>query len=158
VTVADLVSDGKIRVYFVTTIANINAPTTTELNAGLRLDQNMTADGLDRSFDTADVDLSALSSTFDTKGVGRRTPTVGITLKRQTGSDTLAAALVYQAVGYIVVRDNIDASTAWATGQSCEVFPVACKQGSKAYGPNTVQRLAVPMTVTSDPALAAVVA
>jgi hypothetical protein len=156
--VADLVSDGKIRVYWVVTISNINAPTVAELNAGLRLDQNMTADGLDRSFDTADVDLSSLSSTFDTKGVGRRGPSVGVTLKRQTGTDTLAAALVYQAVGYLVVRDNLDANTAWATAQVCEVFPAACKQGSKAYGPNSVQKLAVPMTVTADPALAAVVA
>lgn len=154
----DLVSDGKIRVYWATAIANINAPTVAELNAGLRLDANMTADGLDRSFDTADVDLSSLSSTFDTKGVGRRGPSIGVTLKRQTGTDILAAALVYQAVGFLVVRDNIDASTAWTIAQVCEVFPAACKQGSKAYGPNSVQRLTIPMTVTADPALAAVVA
>jgi hypothetical protein len=156
--VTDLVSDGKIRVYWLTACANINTPTTTELNAGMRLDQNMTADGLDRSFDTADVDLSALSSTFDTKGVGRRTPTIGVTIKRQTGTDAIAAALTYQAPGFLVVRDNIDANTAWTTGDKCEVYPATCKQGSKAYGPNTVQRVTIPMTVTSDPALAAVVA
>jgi hypothetical protein len=156
--VADLVSDGNIRVYWLTACANIAAPTVAELNAGLRLDQNMTADGLTRDFETADVDLSSLSSTFDTKGIGRRGPSIGVTLKRQTGTDTLAAALSYAAAGFLVVRDNILASTAWTIAQICEVFPAACKQGSKAYGPNTVQRLSIPMTVTADPSLAAVVA
>jgi hypothetical protein len=34
---ADVVADGKTRVYWVTTISNQNAPTTTELNAGMDL-------------------------------------------------------------------------------------------------------------------------
>lgn len=155
---ADLLSDGNIRVYWVTTISNINAPSVAELNAGLRLDQNMTPDGLTREFDTADVDLGALSSTFDTKGVGRRGPSVGVVLKRQTGTDTLKAALAYQAVGFLVVRDTIAATTAWTIAQLAEVYPAQCKQGTPGFGPNTVQRWSVPMNVTADPALAAVVA
>jgi hypothetical protein len=43
---ADITSDGKTRVYWVTSIANINAPTTTELNAGIDLTSTLTADGL----------------------------------------------------------------------------------------------------------------
>jgi hypothetical protein len=43
---ADITADGKTRVYWVTTISNINAPTTTELNAGIALQATMTADGL----------------------------------------------------------------------------------------------------------------
>lgn len=154
----DLVSDGKIRITWGTAFANPNAPTVAELNAALRIDQNVTPDGLDRSFDTADVDNSSISSTFDTASVGRRKPTLGVTLKRQTGTDTIAAALAYQAAGFLVIRDNLDATTAWATGQSVEVYPAQVKQGSKANAPNTVQRLAVPMTPTSDPFLSAVVA
>lgn len=155
---ADLVSDGKIRVYYVPTISNTNAPTTTELNAGTRLDTIITVDGLDRSAATADVDLSALSSTFDTKGVGRRTPSLSLTIKRQTGTDTVANTLTYQSTGYIVVRDNIDASTAWTASQVCEVYPVAFGEKNKAYGPNTVQRYTVPCMVTGDPSYAATVA
>jgi hypothetical protein len=34
---ADIPGDGKIRAYWVTSIANQNAPTTTELNAGIDL-------------------------------------------------------------------------------------------------------------------------
>lgn len=154
----DLLSDGNIRVYWVTTIANINAPTVAELNAGTRMDTVMTADGLHRDFETASVDNSALSSTFDTESVGRRKPALGVTIKRQTGTDTVANLLAYQASGYLVVRDNIAASTAWAVSQTAEVYPAQCKQKSPMYGPNTVQRYDVPMASTSDPALPATVA
>jgi hypothetical protein len=155
---ADLVSDGKIRVYYVPTISNINAPTTTELNAGTRLDTTITSDGLDRSWATAEVDTSALSSTFDTKNVGRRTPTLNLTIKRQTGTDTVKTTLAYGGTGYIAIRDNIDAGTAWASAQTLEVFPVAFGEHNKANGPNTIQRYTVPCYVTSDPSLAAAVA
>lgn len=151
---ADLVSDGKIRVYWVPGtggIANKAAPTVAELNAGTRLDQTMTPDGLDISFATAEVDNSALSSTFDTRKAGRRTPTIGVTVKAQDGTDTILGLLTYQAEGYLAVRRNIDASTAWASTQKAEVFPVQCGMRSKAYGPNTIQRFTVNLFCTADP-------
>lgn len=155
----DLVSDGKIRIHWATSLANPNAPTAAELNAALRLDKLVTADGLRREFTTASVDNSAISSTFDTEQVGRRKPSnLGVTLKRQTGVDSAVAALSYQASGWLVVRDNLDAETAWATGQALEVYPAQCKQGSKANAPNTVQRMMVDMSPISDPFLFAVVA
>lgn len=154
----DLVSDGKLRVYYVPTIANTAAPTTTELNAGTRLDSTMTADGLEISFATADVDNSALSSTFDTRQAGRRTPSISVTIKRQTGTDTIYNLLTYQTTGYLAVRRNIDASTAWASAQAVEVYPIQCGQSSQAYGPNTIQRYTVPLMVTTDPNTVAAVA
>lgn len=155
----DLVSTGKIRIAWATAIANINAPTVAELNAALRIDTVVTADGLNREFETAEVDTSAISSTFETASVGTRKPSnLGVVIKRQTGTDTVAAALTYQAAGYLVIRDNIDASTAWAAGQNVEVYPAQCKQGGKAQAINTVQRLTVGMTPTADPALSALVA
>lgn len=155
---ADLVSDGKLRVCYVPTISNIAAPTTTELNAGTRLDTSMTPDGLDTSFSTADVDNSSLSSTFDTKKAGRREPTVAVTVKRQTGTDTIYNLLAYQVEGYLAVRRNLDAATAWASAQAVEIFPIQCGQANAAYGPNTIQRYTVPMKVTSDPNTASAVA
>lgn len=158
---ADLVSDGKIRVYWVPGtggIANKAAPTVAELNAGTRLDATMTPDGLDISFATAPVDASALSSTFDTEKAGRRKPTLGVTVKAQDGTDTILGLLTYQAEGYLVVRRNIDAGTAWAAAQKAEVFPAQCGMRSKAYGPNTMQRFTVGMFATSDPDDAATVA
>lgn len=155
----DLVTDGFIRVYWVLAIANINAPTVAELNAGTRLDTTMTADGLNISASTAAVDLSALSSTYGTEGVGRRSfSDPSLTIKRQTGTDSVFNALVYQTNGFVVVRRNVLASTAWASGDKAEVYPAQLGERSQAYGPNTVQRYSVPFKVTSDPNTNATVA
>ena len=154
---ADLLSDGNIRVQWVPTISNINAPTTTELNAGTRMDTVMTPDGLRTPFDSADVDNSKLSSTFDTAQVGRRNVKPGVTYVRQVPR-ILENILVYQAQGNLVVRRETTAGTAFATGQKLEVYPVQCKAPSQTYGPNAMQRVDVDMTSTSDPAVDATVA
>lgn len=154
---ADLVSDGYIRVYWVPTISNINAPTTTELNAGTRLDTYMTPDGLKTPADTADVPNSKLSSTYDTNQVGRRKVEPEVTYIRQMPR-VLEATLVYQASGNLVVRREVAASTAWTSSQKVEVYPVQCKQPDPAYGPNEMQMITVGMTSTADPATDATIA
>jgi hypothetical protein len=151
---ADLISDGKIRVYWVPGtggIANKSAPTVAELNAGTRLDVVMTPDGLDLSFATAAVDNSSLSSTFDTEKAGRRKPSGKLTIKRQDGTDTIFALLAYQSEGFLAIRRNIDASTAWTIAQKAEVYPAQTGMRSQGYGPNTIQRYDVPLFFTSDP-------
>jgi len=154
----DLVSDGKIRVTWAPSVANINAPTVAELNAGLRLDTVMTPDGLQISAKTADVDTSSLSSTFDTSRAGRRGFDVSVKFKRQDAADTALSTLVFRAVGFLVVRRTVDAGTANTVGDKCEVYPGECKEGVRGYGANAVQTVETPIGVTSDPAVAAVVA
>jgi hypothetical protein len=155
--VADLISDGMIRVYWVPTISNINAPTTGELNAGTRLDTYMTPDGLRTPAETADVPNSKLSSTYDTAQAGRRKFTLGVTYIRQMPR-VLEATLVYQASGNLVVRREVTAVTAFASTQKIEVYPAQCKQPSPAYGPNTMQMIDVDMTSTADAAFDATIA
>src|SRR5258708_36513503 len=102
----DIVVDGFTRVAYVPTIANIAAPTTTELNAGILLTSVMTPDGL-TGFEptTADVDNSSLNSTFDTKTIGRDSFSgTKLILKKQSGTDTAYATLLRGVAGYIVVR------------------------------------------------------
>jgi hypothetical protein len=155
--VADLVSDGMLRVTWVTSISNINAPTTTELNAGTRLDTYMTPDGLRTPAETADVPNAKLSSTYDTAQAGRRKFTLGVTYIRQMPR-VLEALLVYQASGYLVVRREVTSGTAFASTQKVEVYPAQCKQPSPAYGPNTMQMIDVDMTSTADAAFDATIA
>lgn len=155
---ADLISDGKIRVYWVTSISSLSGPTTTELDAGIRLDEDMTPDGLSITPSTADVDTSSLSSTFDTRKAGRRSFDISVKIKRQSSSDTTRTTLVYQAEGYLVVRRDVDASTAWTSAQKCEVYPAQCGEPTLSYGPNTVQAYEVPLKLTADPETAATVA
>lgn len=155
---ADLVSDGKIRVVWAPTVANIAAPTAAEAAAGLRLDQVMTPDGLKVTAKTADVDTSSLSSTYDTSRAGRRGFDVSVEIKRQDSGDTALTTLVYRATGFLLVRRTIDASTAAVAAQVWEVYPGECKQGSDSYGPNKVQARVIEIGVTADPNTAAVMA
>lgn len=150
----DLVSDGKIRVMWVpgaAGIANIAAPTVAELNAGLRADTQMTPDGLTTNPATADVDTSSLSSTFDTKRSGRRGFTNMIKVKRQDSADTLLTTMVYRANGFLVVRRNIDAGTAFAAAQKVEVYPSECGEPTPGYGPNTIQTSEIPLLNHTEP-------
>jgi hypothetical protein len=145
----------------VSTIANINAPTTAELNAGIALQSTMTADGLN-GFQpaTADVDTSSLDSTFSTTVNGRTSfDNTSVRLKKQSGTDTIFTTLTRDTAGYVVIRRSITASTAWASAQACEVYPALCGEVSRLDPePNTVERYEIPMKITASPALRAAVA
>jgi hypothetical protein len=153
--VADIFSDGMTRVAYVAAISNQAAPTTTELNLGILLQSLITADGL-VGFEatTADVDNSALDSTFDTVGIGRDSYSgTLLRLKKQTvGADTAYATLIRGATGYIVIRRDVASTTAWTAGDAVEVYPIVCGR-RKRLSPekNTVTRYEVPTKITSAP-------
>lgn len=155
---ADLVSDGKIRVTWFPACANINAPTVAELNAGLRLDTVMTPDGLGVAASTANVDTSSLSSTFDTQRAGRRSFKNSLKIKRQDAADTALSTLVYRATGFLHVRRTVDAATAHAIADKGEVYPSECGQATLTYGANQIQAMDIELLTTSDASTAAVTA
>lgn len=158
---ADIYVDGYTRVAWVPTISNINAPTTTELNAGVLLTTVLTQDGLmGFEAETAEVDTTSLASTFDTKGIGRdQFSNTGLRLKKQSGTDTAYTTLTRGTAGYVVVRRDVAYDTAWASSQAIEVYPVVCGQ-TKNLSPeaNAVRKYEVPTPITSAPALRAAVA
>jgi hypothetical protein len=160
--VADVFADGNTRVSFVSAIASQAAPTTAELNAGVLLQSFLTADGL-MGFEasSAEVDTTALASTFNTKTIGRDDFSgTGLRLKKQTyGSDTVFSTLTRGTSGYIVIRRGTTESTAWASTQAVEVYPVTCGQ-TKFLAPeaNSVQKYEVPTPVTAAPTLRGAVA
>lgn len=158
---SDLISDGKTRVVWASSIANIAAPTTTELNAGADFTTRITPDGLKLDPSTADVDTSSLASTFDTKTVGRVGFDVELTFKRGStgGEDLPYTTLKYNVSGYLVVRRGVDYATAWATSQKCEVYPITCGEpANSSPAANEVMKFMSPMRVTSAPSTAATVA
>ncbi|MEW5658356.1 hypothetical protein ABGT92_23920 [Streptomyces cinereoruber] len=158
---ADLISDGKTRVYWVPSVANINAPTVAELNAGADYTQRITPDGLKLDPSTADVDTSSLASTFDTKTVGRVGFDVELTFKRgDTGPEDLPyTTLKYGVSGFLAVRRGVAYATAWAAGQKAEVYPITCGEPQNVSpAANEVMKFVSPMRVTSAPATAATVA
>lgn len=157
----DITSDGKTRVAWVTSIANINAPTTTELNAGILLQSTLTADGLaGLQPETADVDTSSLASTFSTNVNGRTSfSNTRLRLKKQSGTDTIFTTLVRDTAGYLVIRRSVAESSAWASAQGVEVYPALCGEVARMDPePNSVERYEIPLKITSSPALRAAVA
>lgn len=158
---ADITSDGKTRAYWVTSISNQNAPTTTELNAGFDLTSTLTADGLaGLNPDTADVDTSSLASTFSTTINGRTSfSNTQLTLKRQSGTDTIFTTLVRDTAGFLVVRRSVAQATAWTSAQAIEVYPALCEEVSRMDpAPNTVERYVIGLKITASPSLRAAVA
>lgn len=159
---SDIYGDGQVRVAYVPTIANIASPTTTELNAGILLHDTMTPDGLQGyEATTADVDTSALSSTYDTVTIGRDSFSgPALRLKKQTvGADTIRTTLSRGTTGYTVVRRGIPAATAWASTQQVEVYPIICGR-RKEMPPekNTLLKYEVPTKIWQSPNPDAVVA
>jgi hypothetical protein len=156
---ADLLGDGMIRVSWVPSIASVSGPTVAELNAGTPLEMILTPDGLNLNPDNAKVDTSALGSTFNTEGIGRRTYGPELTFKRLTPTDTAWNLLPYRAAGYIVVRRNLDRTVAWAAGQQVEVYPVQAGEPKPVTpAPNEVQKFSSAMAMTAEPDTRATVA
>lgn len=159
---ADVYSDGNVRVAFVAAISNQNAPTTTELNAGILLQSTLTADGL-VGFEatTAEVDTSKLASTFNTKTIGRDdySGTMLRLVKQTVGADTIRTTLSRGTTGFIVIRRGILETTAWASSQQIEVYPIVCGR-RKEITPtaNSVMKYEVPTPITAAPSPDATVA
>lgn len=158
---ADLISDGNTKVAWVTSIANINAPTTTELSSGFDWTTRLTPDGLKTDPTTADVDTSSLASTFGTNQPGRRSYSCEITFKRGSTptEDQPYSTLGYGVAGYLVVRRGVAFATAFTSGDRVEVYPVACGEPQNiAPAANEVMKVSVELKVTSDAATHATVA
>jgi hypothetical protein len=152
--VADIIVDGRTKVYLVPAVSNIAAPTTTELNAGTSIEGLMTPDGL-IGFEptTADVDNSALNSQFDTLLPGRASFSgTTVRLKKQSGTDLVYNAYPRDIVVFVAIRRGTLASIAWASGDKVEIYPA--QTGEPRNLPpaaNEVQKYEIPLKITSTP-------
>lgn len=120
---ADIVSDGNVRVSWVTTISNTAAPTTAELNAGVALESFITPDGLKIDTSTDGIDNSALNSTQSTQMAGRRTDSIELTMKNQGQGAAPWTTFANKPSGYLVIRRSVSSATAWTASQKVQVFP-----------------------------------
>lgn len=155
-----VIIDGRVRVTFAVTIANVGLPTVAELNAGTALQTYITPDGLDIGMDTGGVDNSNLASKFTTNRAGRKKPGISITFHHEgPGSDVPYLLLPYQAVGFIIVRRGTDSTIAWTVADKVEVYPVDCGESVQTKpAPDSTWDFTVPMFVMADPNTRAVVA
>ncbi len=158
---ADIIADGRTRAAWVTTIANIAAPTVAELNAGILLQNTLTPAGLKGlQPETAKVDASSLASTITLQRNGRAgIDGAMLEFKKQDGTDTIYDTLLFQVTGYLVVRTSILEATAWTIGQKVRVYPMECGEVVHVdIEENTLERYQVPLTLTAKWNLRATVA
>jgi hypothetical protein len=154
--------DGTIKLSFVTTISDQDAPTVAELTAGTELQSLVTKDGLVTPADRNNVDDAALADRFDAMIPGTFGGVLTLTMKRQFTPDTDTAwdLVSYGTTGFIVIRRGTDAATAWTVADDVEVYPGAWHQKTPdTPAANEQHRFTVDFPVRSPgPSLEAVVA
>lgn len=156
---AVVIIDGRVRVSWLTAVANLAAPTTTELNAGTALEDKITPDGLNIAASTNGVDVSNLKSTFTTMRAGRRAFDVSVTFHHDDTSDTAYNLFIYRTTGFLAVRRGIDATTAWTSTQKLEIYPLDTGERSEVPPkPDGTWDMVVPFFLMADPNTRAVVA
>ncbi len=157
---AVIIIDGRVKVTWCSAIANIAAPTTTELNAGTALQQYITPDGLDVSASTGKVDTSNLGSTFTTSKAGRRAFDSSIKFHHESGTDVPYNLFPYNTDGYLVIRRGTALATAaWASSDKVEVYPMNTGEAMQEKpAPDGTWDFTIPMFVSADPNTRAVVA
>jgi hypothetical protein len=161
---ADVISDGMTRVQWVpgaSGIANINAPTVAELNAGLHVTDQITDDGLEGwEGDTARVPNTSLASTTDTERMGRdKLASPVLRFKTQLPTDTIRSTVLKNVFGFVVIRRRAAYATAWAAGDKVQVVPVEAgrRKDIKPEG-NSMDRYEIPFANHTPPAYDGVVA
>jgi hypothetical protein len=158
---ADVIIDGYIRVSSVPSIASLAAPTAAELNAGVAWEMFLTPEGLTGFASTTNwVNNSALGSTFDTQLPGTVSfGDMSVEFKWQAGTDTIYNTLIFGYSTNIVIRRRILRATTFASTQPVEVYPVICGQFTPTeYERNSLARFRVPVGLSIEPQLRAVVA
>lgn len=142
----------EIRVSAVDTIADPTAPTVAELDAGTLLQQAMTRDGLNTPDSGNTVDASDVANLQDKTARGTRGgDTLSITAHRdsEAASDGAWDTLSTDYDGYIVIRRFGGSDTAWASGDTVEVWPIeVISREMASISTNQTQRFTASCAVT----------
>lgn len=119
-----VIIDGRVRVSFLTAVATLGSPTTTELNAGTALETFITPTGLTITPTTGAVDVSNLGSKANAERAGRVKYQIKLTLHHDGGTDTAWNLLPYRTNGFLAVRRGIDRTVAWTSTQALEMYAI----------------------------------
>ena len=152
--------DGNYKAVLIPEVADINAITATEANAGIDVSCYLTGDGLQITVDEATISDERLcsSSTFEKRG--RKTHAVQSTYIDNTNNpdyeeyNEAREACDEEARHVLVTRRNLPFDTAFASGQIYRAYPIEC--GFPAEVPveaNSVTRTTQKWFVTGEPAI-----
>jgi len=141
------IPEGVTKYYFVTTIANYNSPTRSELNAGTDLSPEIAATG-NWGIISGSIDAPDLATLFTAQIAGKVTVD-GPTLDMYAdGTSTDVRTLLPRGtVGYIVKFPEGD-----VTGRKCDVFPVKALAQAKPTALTNPSVIQLQFAVTRIPA------
>lgn len=155
--------DGNMKVTWVagaSSIADIEAPTTAELNEGTEISCALQKGGWTGSPTFNTVEAARVCETFDAQAQGTwsATPTGTFFRDNVPGSDTAWNLWEHGDDGFMVIRYGKAYNTAWADGDEVEVWPVQSSEPvMNEPAANTSATFQVSFAVTREPALKAVV-
>jgi hypothetical protein len=152
---ADIISDGMVKVGWVTTLSSLTSPTQVQVTAGVDLESFLTPDGLGIELGDESVDVSALNSTFSAAKAGRGTVQIELTFKDQGVAAAPWTTFASRPLGYLVVRTGVAATTDWTAAQKIDIY--TCQAGDRkllAPAANEVAKFSVQLFSTTDPAVA----
>lgn len=144
---------GVSEVWWVDTIADADAPTAAELNAGTTLtDDAPSMPTLPRNANT--VDVAVLASKYEARQVGTRGgDLLSMRLLRDTTTETALAAVAEDNEGYLVVaRKGLAAPVTFAVGDEVDVYPsTVASNADGTPGRNEADFMEIQMVATADP-------
>lgn len=151
-----VVHEENVKVYWLTSCANIQAPTVAEITAGKYLGYFITKDGVALNPNQDGVDTGGIETKFKSQIGGGWGLTPELTLFRDSGSETNGYDLIVPGTQGFLVRSPFGAPT---VGKKVEVIPAEMGVPKSANSaPNEPQKFSVSYFATSEPALKAVVA
>lgn len=148
------------RIWWATTIDDVQAPTVAELTAAIDISAFVPKDGLKVGATNAKVKNDDITTAFNGEIPGGFGNSVTLTSFRDDTVDTAWETFQQRnTYGYLVVRRMIPVVDAVAAGQAVEVYPAATGQPTMHdTAENERVKFGVDLTVHAQPALAAEVA
>lgn len=119
--------DGTTQVWFVNTIANPNAPTAAEVNAGTALADYCTPDGWNVDTGNDTIPTSTLAGTDNTEDVGRRSDAPSLTMYDNGLGVAPHSLFNANQAGFLVERLNVAKGTTATAGHKVRLWPVKAK-------------------------------
>lgn len=148
------VPEGTVEFYWVTTLADYTAPTSTELNAGVDLTAFMAGDMV-LPFGGQTADAADLSSRFNKTvpgDIGGDAGTFTIHKEKAAADDTAYTTLPQGTIGFIAVATRgLAAAGTWAIADVADIWPAEVIANEIVYARNTSLRAAVEVAITDVP-------
>lgn len=150
--------DAKTKITWCTSIADISAPTVTELNNGIELTRYVSKDGLQPNPAQNMVDSASIADVFNAQVVGSWGMGMTLNMFRDDADDAAWEAVTYNTEGFLVVRRGVLQSVPWDDGQAVEVYPAQMHEPvPQGSAQDTNVRFTAALAIREEPNLKAVV-